>query len=44
MGSRIHTHKQGSPIVESPYGGFHQWGYPNSWMVDKGKSHYPLVI
>ena len=27
-GSGIHTHKQGSPIVESPYGGFHQWGSP----------------
>ena len=21
-----------------PYGGFHQWGYPNSWLVYDGKS------
>ena len=22
-----------------PYGGFHKWGYPNSWMVYNGKSY-----
>ena len=30
-------------------GGFHRWGYPNSWMVSKGKSHlemedYPKMV
>ena len=23
----------------STFWGFHKWGYPNSWMVYKGKSH-----
>ena len=25
-----------------PYGGFHKWGYPNSWMVYKGKAHLQM--
>ena len=25
-----------------PYGGFLQWGYPNSWMVYKGKYHLEM--
>ena len=24
-------------------GGFHQWGYPQSWMVYHGKSHFFLM-
>ena len=27
------------PSGTAIYGGFHEWGYPNSWMVYKGKSH-----
>ena len=27
-----------------PYGGFHKWGYPNGWMVYKGKSIYKWMI
>ena len=28
----------------SIYGGFHKWGYPNSWMVYKGKSIYKWMM
>ena len=26
------------------YGGFYKWGYPNSWMVYKGKSYYKWMM
>ena len=25
--------------LRNTYGGFHKWGYPNSWRLYKGKSH-----
>ena len=29
-------------FFSNTYGGFHKWGYPNSWMVYKGKSHLEM--
>ena len=26
-----------------PYGCFHKWGYPNSWMVYNGKSQFEMI-
>ena len=28
--------------ITNPTYGFHKWGYPNSWMIYKGKSHLEM--
>ena len=34
---RTHKNLDGDPFRKALYGGFQKWGYPNSWMVYKGK-------
>ena len=38
------NHRKHSPIsrMKRPYGGFLKWGYPNSWLVYRGKSHLKM--
>ena len=31
--------RESGELRSPPYGGFHKWGNPHSWMVYNGKSH-----